>query len=521
MATPRQHGGAALQQFPLTLPAFKGLNKQARGTLLGPEWATRLENTVLDTSNRISARQGWSKTTTVAVAADFIQLAEYLTTTGTSELIASTDTNLMQKSVNNGSTWTNVTGSAGITDSNMQLLMFNNKLLGFQSGDAVIVYTGTTFSDVVVSSGSAPAGGVALAAFGRVWGTLSDGVTIVYSALLDETKYAAIDGGGQIDMTNVWKGTDTVQALAEFNGSLVVFGKRNIVFWTDGQGSSLGIDPEQLFVSDTLTGLGCAARDSVVNVKGDLWFLDNSGVQSLGRLIAERSNPINNISQNVQDEVSQFVNLANKDNIRAVYSSKDRFYLLSIPLGTTLENGVVFCFDTRAFLEDGSARCAGIWNKMVPRCVVVKDDLSVVSGLLEKQGAVGLYQGFIDDTTRYVLEYESGWTDLTVPNLKILKRLDGLLFVQADTAVTFKWAFDFDDTFKSSTVTYPGSAALSEWGVGEWNIAEYAGGVLIKEKRVGGKGTGEYIKIGMSVNINSSTVSIQQLTLYAKEGRLR
>lgn len=521
MPTPRAHGGAPLQHFDLNLPAFKGLNKQARGAVLGPEWATRLENTVLDGSNRVSARHGWNKTTTTPAAGNFVQMHEYLTAAGTAEIIATGDDNKIYKSTDEGATWTDVTGTAGVTDPNMQFQMFNDTLLGFQDNDSIVSYSGTSFSDATVNSGTAPDGRAGLAAFGRVWGVDFDGVTIRASALLDETRWAEADGGAIFDMTNVWKGTDTIQALAEFNGALVVFGKRNIIVWTDGQGSALGLDPLQMYVVDIISGVGCIARDTVVGVQGDLWFLDTTGVQALGRLIDARSNPLNNVSANVQDELNGFVQQANTVNIRALYSPKERFYLLSIPLGSTTEVGSVFCFDTRGFLEGGAARVTGIWNQMVPTAMMVRNNGDIISSLKEKTGEVGKYDGYLDENDTYVVEYESAWTDLERPTLKILKRLNGLFFIQSATDVTFKWAFDFSDTFRKATTTFPSSGEVAEWGVGEWNVDEFGGGVALQEKQVGGSGTGEYIKIGFTVEINAEKVSTQQLTLYAKDGRLR
>jgi hypothetical protein len=236
MPTPRYHGGAALQQFPLNLPGFKGLNKQSRGAVLGPEWATRMENTVLDTSNRVASRKGWLDQTTTPAAGNFKQIVEF-DNAGTKELIA-VGTNLaIYKSVNAGDTWTVVTGTATVTDQNMQLVQFNDKLLGFQSAGTVITYSGTTFANL--GAASEPTGGIALTAFGRVWGVDSTGRALQYCALLDETDWTGSDTGS-FDLTSVWQGQDEITALAEFNGALIIFSKRNIIVYTDGAGSSLG-----------------------------------------------------------------------------------------------------------------------------------------------------------------------------------------------------------------------------------------------------------------------------------------
>lgn len=517
MPTPRAHGGAALQHFPLNVPGFKGLNKQARGAVLGPEWATRLENTVLDSSNRVASRKGWQRAAASADLTDQVVQIIKFNNAGVDELIATTADDKLWKSTSGGTAWTDVTNTATVIDPNMQLVTFNNKVLGFQDSGDVVIYTGTSFTDL--NATSQPERSVALAAFGRLW-VKDTNYSLKYCSLLDETDWTGSDTGA-IDLTSVWQGQDEITALAEFNGALVIFGSRNIVIYTDGAGSALGIDPVTAYVADTIGGIGCIARDSVALVKGDLWFLDDTGVHSLGRLISERSNPINNISANVQDELKKFVTLASVSDVRAVYSPRDRFYLLSLPLGSgSSENGVVFCFDTRGALEDGSYRCAGIWNSMVPLAMVIRENLDLISAIRTNEGYVGSYATYSDHLSTYVMEYESGWTDLGDQNLKFVKRLSGLLFVQSATQVTYKWAFDFVDTFKTATTTYPGGADVSEFGAGEFNVDEFGGGVNLREKRVGGKGSGEYIKIGMSINIDGDEVACQQINLYAKQGRL-
>ena len=520
MPTPRYHGGAALQHFPLNVPAFKGLNKQARGAVLGPEWATRMENTVLDSSNRVATRKGWKpRTTGTAAAGNFTQMIE-LDVSGSPHLIAVADDSKVYKSTDGGDNWSDVTGTATITDTNMQLQIFNDKLLGFQSSGTIIQYTGTTCSNLGATS--EPQGGVGLAAFGRLW-VKSGPQTLKYCALLDETDWTGSDAG-TYDLTSVWQGQDEITAIAEFNGSLVIFSNKNVIVYTDGSGSALGLDPITAYVADTINGIGCIARDSVVPVKGDLWFLDDTGIHNLGRLISERSNPLNNVSRNVQDELRGYIEITDMTKVRAIYSPRDRFYLLSLPLGSgSTENGVVFCFDTRGTLEDGAYRCSGIWNGMVPTAMIVEAaNLYLVSSIRVHTGEIGAYEAYyLDNMETYVMEYESGWTDLNTTDLKILKRISGLLFIQAATTVVYKWAFDFVENFSTASVIYPGASGVAEYGTSEYNVAEWGGGVNLREKRVGGRGTGDYIKIGMTIDVDGDEVSCQQINLYAKQGRIK
>ena len=117
MPTPRQHGGAAIQRIPLTVTGFIGLNKQSANSLLGPEWATRLDNAVIDSSNRIAARKGWSDETTTPAGARIISGIEYQKHHDTVHLILATPTTFF-RSTDDGSTFSTVTETASFTDGN-------------------------------------------------------------------------------------------------------------------------------------------------------------------------------------------------------------------------------------------------------------------------------------------------------------------------------------------------------------------------------------------------------------------
>lgn len=523
MPTPRKHGGAALQRIPLVVPGFKGLNKQSANSLLGPEWATRLDNATIDSSNRLAARKGWNDVTSTPDAAAFISGTEFAKHDGTVSLVMATATTL-EISTDDGSTFSDITGTASFTDGRWQWMNFADKIIGVQAGKAPIVYS--SGSAAHIADVNVPTGKCGLAAFGRLWIADSDGASVKYCALLDETDWTGSDTGS-LDFRNVWNGTDTVEALAAFNGALVIFGKNNIIFMTDGQGNALGVDPLQLYVTDTLTGVGCVARDSVQYIEGDLWFLSRQGLMSLGRLINERSNPLNNLSKNVQDFLSDsFNNTAfTQTRLRSIYSPRNRFYLLSLPMesasGQGDEVGQVIAFDTRGLMEDGTARCLGTWNGLVPTVLINRINDDVLSANIANTGELFNYTGQQDDSASYPFEYRSGWTDLgTQGHLLINKRMNIVFFTDGSMTVNFKWAWDFQDNYTTRSKTFVSGGILGEFGVGEWNVAEFGGGVGLNEGRVAGNGTGSYIKLGISVTINGDQFSLQQLDLYARLGRL-
>jgi hypothetical protein len=300
--------------------------------------------------------------------------------------------------------------------------------------------------------------------------------------------------------------------MAAYNGMLVVFGKNSIVMYTDGSGSVLGVDPTQMYVVDIVRGTGCIARDSVQEVDGDLWFLSENGLQSLGRVIQEKSNPLSNLSLNVQDFLSTYVAAADLTLLRSAYSPRDRVFLLSLPSTGTSETGIALAFDTRGKLEDGSVRCTGTWT-LVPTSMIVRRSGTLLMSRKGSTGELGQYTGALDDAATYSFEYNSGWIDLTQQGLTLIpKRYEGVFFSDA--------TIDFATTFRTLSKSFTGTSSGGEWGLAEWGLDEFGGGILLREGRVPASGTGQYIQLGISCIINNSTLSIQKLTLFSKIGRL-
>ena len=517
MPTPRQHGGAALVHIPLTIPGFKGLNTQQSSALLGPEWATKLRNCVIDDSSRVAARKGMDMLTTSELAGTpIVQLYEFVESDDSTELIAFTEDDIY-KSSDDGGSWSSINGTLTITDGNWKAVNFNNTMVACQEGEAPIEYTGSG-NFTLIADANAPQGGIILSAYGRIWMSDDDGHTIKYSALLDASDWTSSDSG-TIDLWNIWPDNDKITAIAAFNSTLVVFGRRCVVVLTDGQGSPLGVDPTQMYVVDVLKGTGCVSDMSIQHVDGDLWFLSENGLQSLGRVIQERSNPLNNLSKNIQDYLSTAVAGADLSLLRSVFSPRHRVYLLALPAGTDAETGTVFVFDTRGLMEDGSARCMGQWD-LVPRAMCYTIDQDILMQVFSDDGEIGRYYGGLDNGSAYTMVYESGWMDLTQEGYIIIpKRYEGVFYSDNTIIIDFKWAFDFDDTFNTISKTFTGSGAGGEWGESEWGEDEWGGGIALRRGKVAPYKNGQFIKLGISASINNAVVAIQSLGLFAKIGR--
>jgi hypothetical protein len=497
-------------------PGNLGINSTQAGTLLPPQYALTATNCVIDSSGRLAARKGHvvDSTTAITASAPVQVIHEYRREAGTSETLVTWDGGIGNSIVDPEGN--DVSGAITDADGRWVLLNFNDKCIGIQDGLDPVVYTGTTFATIVAASGTIPSGATGHSAFGRLWILDSDKQTIKYSGLLDETDWGGA-GAGQIDMSSVWTdGTDTVTAITSFNGALIVFGKRHIVFWVDGQGSAIGLDPDNIYVTDIIQGTGCLVDFSIQPVgETDLLFLSRNGVQSIARLIQERSSPIQTLSKAVRDDLVTDVNSAVLADIRSVFSPEDGFYLLSVPTACR-----TWCLDQRRRYPDADGSPLSVvttWDKC-PTAWCSQDDGTLLMGL---PGEVATYTSHADGAATYRVRYRSPWLDLGedfADRLKMLKRIGAVIELSTDTNVIIKWRTDFEDNFRSATRAVA-AGALAEFGTAEWGTAEWSSGLAIRILKVPARATGQYFQVSLEVEVDS-IFAIQQLELFAKVGRL-
>lgn len=508
-----------LQPIDLVTPGFRGLNTAQSGSILSPVYCTIADNAIIDASGRLAARDGVTDVTTTPISpvATVRTLHEYIKEDGSVELIVAWDGGISNSAADPEAA--DISGAVTDADGIWRFQNFNNLVLGFQQGLTPIVYSGTgTFATIVPSSGTAPTGEVALAAFGRVWAMMADNQTIKYSATLDHLDWGGA-GAGQIDMSNIWtNGTDQVTALAAFNGQLVVFGRHHIVFFGDGNLGVLGISPTQLAVTDIVTGTGTISQYSLQPIgESDLLYLSDEGVQSLTRVILEKSNPITTLTKYVRDDLLDGVRQEDPRDIRSTYNSRIAAYVLSLPT-----SGATWVLDQRRRWTDefdGSELCTPTRWTIAPTALVTRRSKEMYLAI--EDGYVSEYTGSNDRGTKFRFIYQSPWLDLgeQVANfLKILKRIGSIVYVSAETAIVFKWAVDFNDNFRSLTVTVPGDVS-AEWGEGEYGEAEYGGSLALRIIKKAARHKGQYYRLGIEADVEGE-FSIQQAELFAKIGRL-
>lgn len=507
-----------LQPIDLVTPGFRGLNTAQAGSILSPAFCTQAENAIIDSSGRLAARDGITDVTTTPIspAATVKTLHEYKQENGDLINIVAWDGGISTSLADpEGS---DISGGVTDADGTWRFQNFNNLVLGFQSGLTPISYNGTgTFATIVPSSGTAPTGEVALCAFGRVWGLDSDGQTIKYSATLDHLDWGGA-GAGQIDMSNIWtQGTDVVSAIAEFNGLLVVFGRKHIVFFGDGNSGILGISPTQLAVVDIISGTGCLSQYSLQPVgEADLLFLAPEGIQSLARVIQEKSNPITTLTKYVRDELRQAVAVENVRLIRSTYNPSIAAYILSLP-----ESSQCWVLDQRQRWTDdsGDELCTITRWTIGPSALYTRENNSLILAI--EDGYVSQYTGSTDRGTKFRFIYQSPWLDLgeQVANyIKILKRIGAIIFVSAETTIIFKWSVDFRTDFRTDFETVEGDT-IAEWGLAEFGIAEFGGGLALRIIKKPARHKGQYYRLGIEADVEGE-FALQQSEMFAKIGRL-
>jgi hypothetical protein len=538
MPTPAVTGQAVLQPINLTAPGFLGLNTDKAAAILNPAWATLANNAVFDDVGRLATRNGFQTQTTTAVAGTVMRVHEYIKADGTAEVIFSTDADIFSGVTAPSS----IEGSLAISEGNIKFVNFNDKCIALGTGTSSnpSVYTGSgSFTTVTVATGTAPTSGIGTAAMGRLWVVDADGKTIRYSAIIDETKWATADGGGTIDMSKVWvAGQDEVVAIEEFAGDLVVFGKNQIVIWTDGAASELGINPTDLYVSDTITGMGAVSQFAIERVEGDLWFLTPNGVESLIRARTDRTTPTFSVTENIQDELKGFLfNETDEDDITMVYSPEHAICILNFP-GSNRQ--IVLSSKVSQNPENGQpVYPITTWTSEVQTLAYKTSDRTLVGSFTTVAGEILKYIGLQDNGASYSFSYESGWMDLgeqSAQFMKWVKKLTSIVLVSASTTLTYTLKYDFESTGRDiqHTVAGQGGAefSISEFtdsaaGIGYKDPAagtlvesEFGGGITLRTIPVPGAGGGQYIKVGITLDNASGQFALQHINLFAKLGRI-
>ena len=543
-----------LQTASVAAPGFYGLNTQESSVTLSSGYALKAQNCVIDKYGRIGARRGWTPVNTTVNtdlgAANPVEfIFEVVTGGGTDVLSAGNNrlfvgtTTMTTKTVRNTDNSGNATYT--ITANNWQgaalsygdVSDFQPHVYMAQAAHPMLVYhelptSGSAFDahnsgtfgyqrvgdDAKLPSNHSTATFMpswVLSAYGRIWcgGISGDTQTVYFSDLLAGTDF--LNGSaGYLNLQEVLPNGDPVVAAAAHNGYIIFFGKKNTAIYANP------LDTGALTLVEVLNNVGCIARDSVQSLGTDVLFLSDAGVRSLQRVIQEKSMPMRDISRNVRDDLMAAVaSETDLTNIKSIYFERDAIYLLTLP--TTK---FVYCFDTRAALQDGAMRVT-IWDSIEPKAFFVTQDRNLFIG---KPGYIAKYFGHADNTSSYRLQYYTNYFDFdAATSLKILKKIGWVLIGGTNQSVAIKWGFDYSEGYQATTYLldtavvyeYNNSTVDSIPGSTEYNIAEYTSGIVLDRFSINAGGQGTVLQLGLEADINGNPLSIQKIDVGIKKGK--
>jgi hypothetical protein len=509
----------------ISAPGFYGLNTQDSPLDLNAGFALVATNCIIDQYGRIGSRKGWSRVNSSSGnlgANDVKVIHELVQADGTLTVLFAGNNKIFKLGASNAVTELTYGGGGTaptISASNWQCASLNGITYFFQSGHNPLIYdpavSTTTYRRVSEKTGyvaTVTDSDICISAFGRLWvaNTTSVNSTVYFSDLISGHVWAT-GTAGSLNVNNVWpNGADQITGLAAHNGFLFIFGKRQILIYSGAT------SPSTMTLGDTVEGIGCIARDSIQTTSTDVLFLSNSGIRSLMRTIQEKSVPERDLSKNIRNDLMGAIAGETLTNVKSVYSEKEAFYLLVTPsIDTT------WCFDTKAYLPDGSARVT-TWDSITPKSFLSRRDGTLYIG---KNGYIGLYNTYQDYTSSYRMMYYTNHADLGNQNAtSLLKKLSIVVIGGTNQIVTFKWGFDFKANYLSASSKIPSQGVyyygVAEYGANATVISYYSNGVALQTLTVPASGSGKIVQTGYESDINGASLSIQKISILSKDGKL-
>ena len=559
-----------LQPLVLDSIGIYGLNRQSSPASLPPQYLTTANNIMLDEKGRLTTRQGIQQVTNLisssATANTLIvkSLGEYQSATGVKTIFAGAGANIYK--MNTATTPYTLTAqsfSGGTTksDGNWQFTNFNNNFYGAQQGNKPVNFNGTTWLDLEDVSGYVKPSSVTtftpsclLGDFGRLWAAdVGENRNVVYySDLLIGHKFQG-GGAGFLDLRTVWSG-DVITAMASFMGKLVIFGKKNIVIFRGPWDVNVTQAGGVFSLDEVIEGVGCIARDSVQLIGDDIVFLSDSGVRSLGRTIQQDTMPLTDLSLAIKDEIRTNILTTNLSSVKGQYDLSTGSYILGFP-----DRNIVYVFDFKASTPDGAPRIT-TWNfdnKKNPNSFLSTDSFLYCGlGDLNYAGRIATYSGYFDvekiilanvnqatcinagntwDSTgsgtcwkdvdnTYQADFKTTWLDFEQPGIsKFLKRFLGIWSGGKNMNVTLNWYRDYNSAASSANFTLDPTTTgvTSLWGAGKYATAKYAPSFQPSEYKVSLSKAAKVVRFGVIQTVNGFKASLQNITILAKQGKIR
>tara|TARA_Y100001938_G_scaffold54361_1_gene75877 strand:+ start:438 stop:2438 length:2001 start_codon:yes stop_codon:yes gene_type:complete len=195
---------------------------------------------------------------------------------------------------------------------------------------------------------SIPNSSTALFSGNRVWIPHNRDMVAV-SDYLNYTRYAPIMSTLRINQGS----EDKLVQLVKFDEQTIIAFKESSIYAIRNTYGNLA----DMSLDEMTRSYGCVAAKSICTVGRDIWFLDRSGVRSLG---VTESGKVQGVDKPVSDPIQSIISRINWPSAgKAVAAYHNNRYFLAVPVDGSTENNIILVYDfqtnTWAGYDEGPA----------------------------------------------------------------------------------------------------------------------------------------------------------------------
>lgn len=386
-----------------------------------------------------------------------------------------------------------------------QFASLSSKIFGAQAGVSPFVLNESTYAaESFTGAPWSSSPNIFLAASGRMWAADdaagSNSYTLWWSNLLDGKVWNGAGDAGSLNVQKVWPGgQDSIKAVSIYQDRVIIFGQYNILLYT----LPADRDPASMTLTDSITGIGCVARDSVILAAGDLYFLAQDGYYKIPRLQHTTSlMSLVKVSKLVADELKSSFASETLHKIRAGYNPAEKYVVLSMPTANK-----TWCFHIDRLVPEHEVPPVTYWtNSAVAfRGFAYDKDGNWYCAM---RNGIGKYTGYTPDgaSNAYSFDFYTLWNGFgDETRLKHGKNFAMTLETDSGQTGTFRWQTDYKaGTTRTLSFTCDSTDFAEAPGIG---IVRGAIGSSFNSARY-----------GFTTTINGDAVTLHALRVYAKPG---
>jgi len=158
---------------------------------------------------------------------------------------------------------------------------------------------------------------------------------VAVSDYLNYTRYAQVRSTLRINQGS----EDKLVALHKFDENTVIAFKESSIYAVRNTYGNLA----DMTLDEMTRSYGCIAAKSIVTVGRDIWFLDRSGVRSLG---VTESGKVQGVDKPVSDAIQPVIDRINWSSAtKAVSAYHNNRYFLAVPIDGSTENNAILVYD--------------------------------------------------------------------------------------------------------------------------------------------------------------------------------